>query len=192
MSSFSTRSSCEPSRGMMCKNDRKELYSKRMRRSSRRTALTPDRTALVCASSYSWANLKYRVICSTINSSFCCARLAFDWPLEMTNCRLRTISQLRQKRRQMTRRSRGRSCQPLLSRDLDGHPSHPCTMSRMSRCDKQDLIHYLEHQNLACRMKARHLLCCNNGTHPRTRSKRRSRITNDDLPIIAHAQKGTG
>lgn len=193
MSSYSTRSCCEPSRGMMFRSDQKELYSKRMRRSLQRMIWTRDKIAPVCASCCSWANLRSRVIYCTTNSSLFCDRWASASPLETTILRLMTSNKLQGNYTRRTRRMRReRFCKSLLGGQEDERPSARCTISRLSRYDKQDRDDYLEHQNLDCMMNKHPYPRCKTKSERRTHFWNRNEADSVDSPTRAQVRKGMG
>jgi hypothetical protein len=169
MSNFSTKSYCRPSRGMTYRNGRKELYSKHTRKSLRKRALTRDKIAPVCASSYNWVNLKFLVICSTTSSSSFCDRWVSIWPSETRSSQF-TASNNPQRGRSLMKRQSGRArfYRLLPGGQEDVLPLHPCTISRPSRYDTQDRNDCHERQNPGCMMSERHSLSWSTRIYPPT------------------------
>jgi hypothetical protein len=193
MSSFSTKSSCKPSRGMMYRGGLKELYLKHTRKSLRKTALTQDKIAPVCASSYNWANLKFLVICSTTSSSSFCDRWVSIWPSETRSSQL-TASGNPQPGRSLMKRQprRARFYKLLPDGQEDVLPLHPCTISHPSRYDTQDHKGCHARQNPGCMVSERHSLSWSTRMHPPTCVWKQSRATVAVSLTKAQVREGMG
>jgi hypothetical protein len=178
---------------MMYRSGRKELFSKRTRKSLRKTALIQDKIAPVCVSSCNWANLKFLVICSTTSSSSFCDRWVSIWPSETRSSQLAVSSNPRRGRSLMKRQSRrGRFYRPLPGGREDVLPLHPCTISRPNRYDTQDRNGCHERQNPCCTMNERNSLCWSTRIHPPTCVWNQSQATVAGSLTKAQVREGMG